>query len=268
MSEDREGTVGTRPRAAAGPSGARALPALVVFDHDGVLVDSIGSDFEACRRLFGEHGVELPVERWAREVCGNTDGYDALFALLPAAGTNPARVAGAGRARPDGCPPEGVPDRYLWTRLKALWKELQVPENVPLMPGVRELLTRLADRGVRLAVASSADRGWVLRWLGHYGLTELFDTLVCGDDVPHRKPAPDVYTEAARRLGVPAARCLAVEDSLTGVTAARAAGMRVAAVPTSYTRSLDYGVADAVLTGLFELSDELLHELFREDDHV
>ncbi|MGW7413567.1 HAD family hydrolase [Streptomyces sp. NPDC054863] len=222
------------------------VPDAVVFDHDGVLVDSVGPDLEACRRVFAEYGVDLPAERWAREVCGNTGGYEALFGLLPGA--------------PDPAP--------AYARLRELWRELLVPQNVPLMPGVRTLLDRLASRGVRLAVASSADRSWVSRMLGHHGLTAYFDTVVCGDDVARVKPAPDVYREALARLGVAPERAVAVEDSLTGVAAARAAGLRVVAVPTPYTVGLDHGAADTTVTGLDLLTDDLLHRTLREVSHV
>ncbi|NDZ81333.1 HAD family phosphatase [Streptomyces sp. SID10853] len=221
-------------------------PEAVVFDHDGVLVDSIGPDLEACRRLFAEYGVDLPAERWAREVCGNTGGYEALFGLLP-----------------------GTPDTArAHARLRELWRELLVPANVPLMPGVRTLLDRLAERGTRLAVASSADRSWVTRMLGHHGLTAFFDVVVCGDDVARVKPAPDVYRRALALLGVTPGRAVAVEDSLTGVAAARAAGLRVVAVPTPYTRGLDHGAAHTLVTGLGLLTDDLLHRTLQEGSHV
>ncbi|GAA2557249.1 HAD family hydrolase [Streptomyces levis] len=255
----------------AATSGARAtLPEAVLFDHDGVLVDSVGPDFQACLRLFREHGVELPVERWAREVCGNTDGYSALFGLLSGSVAEGVRTA-SGPAVPPGsgsCAPGVADTAALRARLEGLWQELLVPANVSLMPGVRELLTRLRGHGIRLAVASSADRRWVMRWLTHYELADLFDAVVGGDEVARKKPAPDVYLEALSRLGASPGRALAVEDSLTGVAAARAAGLRVVAVPTRYTRSLDYAAADVTVTGLPLLTDALLDRICREDAHV
>jgi beta-phosphoglucomutase-like phosphatase (HAD superfamily) len=86
--------------------------------------------------------------------------------------------------------------------------------------------------------------------------------------VERRKPAPDAYLEAVRRLGLPAARCAAVEDSLTGVAAASAAGLRVVAVPTALTRTLDYSAADLVVAGHPDISTELLGRLFEEGHHV
>lgn len=206
-------------------SGVRA----VVLDLDGTLIDTVTADFRACSALFAEQGRELPKEWWAREVCGDADGYPRLFALL----------AGEQEA--------------LRGRLTELWDVHFVPEHIRLLPGVRPALTRLRESGRPLAVASSSDGEWVRRWLDHYRIGHFFAAVVSGDQVPRRKPDPAVHLRAAAELGVPPGECLAVEDSTVGVTAARAAGMRVAAVPTPYTAGCDYSAADVVLPSLAAL---------------
>lgn len=103
--------------------------------------------------------------------------------------------------------------------------------EVPLKPGVVELLDFLHARGLPLAVATSSSRVSATRNLGRAGLLDRFRALVTRDDVVHAKPAPDIYLEAARRLGVPAERCLAFEDSNAGLTAAHAAGTMAMMVP-------------------------------------
>lgn len=103
--------------------------------------------------------------------------------------------------------------------------------HIPVKPGVVELLDFLAGRGLPLAVATSAGRATAERHLGRAGLLGRFKAVATRDDVAHAKPEPDVYLEAARRLGVPPAHCLAFEDSNVGLTAAHAAGTMAFFVP-------------------------------------
>jgi HAD superfamily hydrolase (TIGR01509 family) len=103
--------------------------------------------------------------------------------------------------------------------------------GIPLKPGVVELLDFLADRGLPLAVATSSERRTAERHLSHAGLLDRFTALVTRDDVEHPKPHPDIYLEAARRLGAAPQRCLAFEDSNIGLEAAHAAGAMAFMVP-------------------------------------
>ncbi|GAA4931261.1 HAD family hydrolase [Streptomyces coeruleoprunus] len=216
------------------PGGARAARRAheaVVFDLDGTLMDSVQPDFLACTALFAEYGARLPRDVWAREVCGRPEGYPRLFALL--------RRAGAAAS-----------DERLRSRLAELWNVFMTPAHIRLLPGVPEVLERSREAGLRLAVASSSERRWVRRWLRHFALDHHFDAVITGDDVERRKPAPDAYLRAAAALGAAPARCVAVEDSLTGIAAARSAGLTVVAVPTALTRDLDHGAAHLVVRDL------------------
>ena len=103
--------------------------------------------------------------------------------------------------------------------------------KVPVKPGAAELLAFLGERGLPLAVATSSSRRTAERHLGQAGLLGHFRALATRDDVLRGKPHPDLYLEAARRLGVPPGRCLALEDSNNGLTAAHAAGMISVMVP-------------------------------------
>ncbi|MBS0522539.1 MAG: HAD family phosphatase [Proteobacteria bacterium] len=124
----------------------------------------------------------------------------------------------------------------------------QMSEGVPLKAGVVELLDYLAAQGLPLAVATSARRSTAERNLGRASLLRRFAALATRDDVERTKPAPDLYLEAARRLGVAPRHCVAVEDSSVGILAAHAAGMRVVMVvdilpPTDEARARCFHVA-------------------------
>lgn len=104
-------------------------------------------------------------------------------------------------------------------------------ERMPIKPGVVELLDFLADRALPLAIATSANRETAERNLGRAGLLDRFQVVSTRDDVERAKPAPDIYLEAARRLCVAPAHCVAFEDSSIGIIAAHAAGMRAVMIP-------------------------------------
>ncbi len=128
-------------------------------------------------------------------------------------------------------------------------------EHLPLLPGAVEAVQRVAARWP-LAVASSSNRPLIDLVLELSGLAPLFQATVSSEEVPRGKPAPDVYLEAARRLGVEPERAAAIEDSQAGIGSARAAGMRVVAIPNRSFRPSDEALAaaDVVLDSLDELT--------------
>ncbi|MFB6980787.1 HAD family hydrolase [Streptomyces scopuliridis] len=236
------------------PGGREAQPfAAAIFDFDGVVIDSIGPDRLACEALFREYGERLPVTWWAARVCGRPDGYEQLF----------NRIIVLASSRHRAVPVAPTPDS-LRQRLAQLWAEYLTESHIRLLPAVQELLATLHAADLRLAVASASNRSWVSRWLHHYDLARYFGTIVTSDDVRHRKPHPEVYHEAMRRLGVRPDGCVAFEDSLAGITAARAAGATVVAVPTDSTRFLDHSAADAVVDDLSAVSLDWLAGIGRE----
>ncbi len=126
------------------------------------------------------------------------------------------------------------------------------------MPGAVDAVRRLEAKGLRLAVASSSNRELIDAVLARLEVTDSFEVTVSSEEVARGKPAPDVYLEAARRLGVEPARCMAVEDSASGIRAAHAAGMRVVAYPNRhYPPSADVlALAHAVVLSLVDVTRE------------
>jgi HAD superfamily hydrolase (TIGR01509 family) len=205
----------------------------VIFDMDGVLVDSEPIIRAAAIRALAEFGVAARPED---------------FEPFVGAGEN-RFVGGVAELHGKTFVPEMKRRTYDWY-LKLL------PSMGKAFPGGKELLELLHNKGVPCAVASSADRVKV-----EANLTQvlgvplgLFAAIVMGEDVKRLKPYPDIFLEAARRLGVPPAACCVIEDAVNGVQAAKAAGMRCVAVTTSFPAEAFVAAADVVRPVIGEIA--------------
>ena len=128
-------------------------------------------------------------------------------------------------------------------------------DRIGLFPNVKEVLEQLRQMNLHLALATSSVSASARPFLARHQLTEFFDVIVTGEEVERGKPAPDIYLSAADQLGIPADACLVVEDALPGIAAAKAANMRVAAIPDRrFVDPVEYEKqADHVLSSLKEL---------------
>jgi HAD superfamily hydrolase (TIGR01509 family) len=212
----------------------------LIFDFDGLLVDTETPAFESWRTLYAEHGHELALDLW-QGALGTRHGFDALVHLT-------------------GLLDQPIDRAMILTRRLELKRALSAEQ--PLLPGARELLGQAHALGLPCAVASSSDRPWVEGWLRRHGVFAAFECVRTAEDVAMTKPAPDLFLSAAACLGVPPADCLVFEDSPNGILAARAAGMRCVAVPGAITRQLTLPPADLVLASLDALPlAEILNRL-------
>jgi HAD superfamily hydrolase (TIGR01509 family) len=198
-----------------------------IFDMDGTLIDSEAVYIAGMQEAAETLGLALPLELCHAMVGVPRDGCNVL--LLNHYG-------------PDF-------DLQVFRGHYSNSVERRMKERVPVKPGVVELLDFLAARGLPLAIATSALRATAERNLGRAGLLDRFAVLTARDEVEHPKPAPDLYLEAARRLGVAPGACVAFEDSSIGVIAAHAAGMRTVMVPdilppTDEARAKSFHVAE------------------------
>jgi HAD superfamily hydrolase (TIGR01509 family) len=209
----------------------------VIFDMDGVLIDS--------EQIWDEVREELARER------GGRWHLRAQADMMGMSSTEWSRYMHDVIGLPE--PPEEI-NKEVVRRLLARYKE-----SLPLLPGAVEAVERLAKRWP-LGLASSSNREVIDAVLEQAEIAHLFRATVSSEDVEHGKPAPDVYLEAARRLGVDPTSCAAIEDSQNGIRSARAAGMRVIAIPNPhYPPSEDtLALADVVLKSLDELTPEVV----------
>lgn len=207
----------------------------ILFDNDGVLVDTEALYFRANREALATVGVDLDeptyVQYFLREGLG-------AWHLAEARGITPEGIV-ALRAERDR--------RYF-----------QLVEEAELViPGVRELLPRLAAR-FRMAIVTSSEPGPFARTHARTGLLPHFELVLTRVDYTNAKPDPEPYLAAVARLGLPPARCLVIEDSERGLRAAKAAGLACWVVPWGLTVSGDFRTADAVLPDLAAAAARLL----------
>ena len=205
----------------------------VVFDLDGIIVDSEHVWDEVRQQLAEERGG-----RWNEHASRDMMGMSS-----PEWSRYMHDVIGLAE------PPEEI-NAEVVRRLEAVYRE-----RLPLIPGAAEAVEQLAAR-LPLGLASSSNRELIDFVLEVSGLAGHFTATVSSEEVARGKPAPDVYLEAARRLDVRPERCAAVEDSEAGIRSAKAAGMRVLAVPNPHFPPADDALAEAdvVLASIAELT--------------
>lgn len=209
----------------------------LVFDFDGLILDTETPEFRAWQEVFAAYGTTLTTADWAHVIGSMDHGWDAAAEITRRTGQSVDR-----------------------DELRATWKARQVELLAleTIRPGVLELLKEAKLRGLGLAVASSSPRWWVEGNLTRLGIFDSFDAVCTGDEVARTKPDPAVYLLAVSRLAVSPDTALALEDSPNGAVAARAAGLRCVIVPNDVSRHLDLSAADAVLPSLEQLDLDAL----------
>ena len=188
----------------------------LIFDFDGLLIDSESPLLEIWQEIYREYGCELSMDQW-QHALGTFGGFDPYADILARTGKGPNRAT----LQPT------IRERHF-----------ELCASMPLMPGVADVFEEARAAGLKTAVASSSAVDWVGPFLRQHGLDMLLDAICTRDDVKQVKPAPDLFLLAAARMRVEPARCVVFEDSPNGLRAAHAAGMWAIAVPNALTRPL------------------------------
>jgi beta-phosphoglucomutase len=210
----------------------------VIFDVDGVLVDSYRAHFTSWRQLYGELGIDYSEAAFAGDF-GRTS-RDILCRSLGAE-TSDARI------------------RQLDQRKESLFREL-LRADFPAMDGAVELIEALAADDFAIAVGSSGPPENIALTLEKLGCVDKVTAIVTGADVKRGKPDPQVFQLAAERLGMPAASCTVIEDAVHGIEAARRAGMTSIALTGTATRQ-QLAAADLAVDSLRELRPAIIRAL-------
>jgi HAD superfamily hydrolase (TIGR01509 family) len=200
----------------------------LVFDFDGLILDTETCEFTSVQEEFEVHGVELPMDEWL-EIVGRGDNRHWCDWLEEVVG-------------------EPV-DRDVVIERRRVRHHALIAEQV-LRPGVLDLLDEARRARVAVTVASSSPRAWVEGHLRRLGIREHFHAVRCVEDVAHAKPAPDLFLAALEAVGVVPSQAIAFEDSHNGSRAAKAAGIYTVVVPNDLTRQQTFDHVDLVLDSL------------------
>ena len=195
------------------PSSIRAL----IFDFDGLIIDSESTDFITWQEVYRSYGLELTFEQWAKGVGSSIDLHDPYAELVVASGHRADREQ---------------------VRQVQLRRWVELTSQQPLLPGVSETIRQGRQMGLKLAIASSARRVWIDGHLSRFGLAAAFDCICTSEDVKHTKPEPDLYLAALRKLDITADQAVVFEDSANGIMAAKRAGIFAVAVPNPMTQRM------------------------------
>lgn len=214
----------------------------LIFDFDGLIIDTELPDYESWQAVYERYGKLLPIEKWG-QIVGGTGGsdFDPHSYLEELTG-------------------QALEREEIWLSRRKQYLE-QVDQQ-PILPGVLERMAEAEGMGIRLGLASSSPANWVHGHLKRLELLERFQIIKTADDVAKTKPDPELYRLALADLGVKADEALVFEDSPNGVLAARAAGIAAVAIPNAITAQLHFEQASLRLDSMGDYSlVELIEKL-------
>jgi HAD superfamily hydrolase (TIGR01509 family) len=214
----------------------------ILFDWDGVIIDSSRQHETSWERLAEEQGNPLPADHFVR---GFGKKNEVIIPGILGWTDDPVEI------------------HRLSLRKEALYREVVVEQGVAALPGVHEFLLRLKSAGIRSCVGSSTHRENIDTIIGVLGFEELFDDIVTAEDVTAGKPHPDVFLKAAGKIAREPHHCIVFEDAKAGIEAGRAGGMKVIGVATTHDYKTLRPLVDRVVDRLDELKIGDLLNLFR-----
>jgi putative hydrolase of the HAD superfamily len=206
----------------------------IVFDFDGTLMDTESCAYETFSGIYAEYGQELALDAWAVGI-GTHGAFDPYADLEKLVGRSLDR--------------EEVKARFEASQASKI-------AQVTLRPGVLDRLEEARRLGLLIGLASSSDRAWIERHLEQQGIRYYFEVIRSSDDVEVVKPDPALYRLAVEALGVRADEAIAIEDSVNGLRAAKAAGLYSLVVPNPVTAKMDFSLADLIVDSLEDRSFE------------
>ena len=204
----------------------------IIFDFDGLIIDTEMPGCNAWAELFNQHGFSFTIEDWKKAIGTGPTAYDPANHLsqLTNGQLNAQEIQELSLSR---------------TR--------ELIELQSLLPGVLDFIIAAERLGLPMAVASSSNREWVEGYLSKLGIRKFFKVVCTSDDVANVKPDPELFLLAAKKLGVAPSEAIIFEDSPSGIRAAKAAGILCIAIPNDITKSMDLSLAFKIVDSFLDL---------------
>jgi HAD superfamily hydrolase (TIGR01509 family) len=203
----------------------------IIFDFDGLILDTETHEYEVLNEIFKEHQCELPLDLWGKLI-GTITTFNPYTYLEEQTKTT-------------------LDHNELVKQQKERFSQRIIQENA--RPGVTDYLDAAKTLGLKIGLASSSNYEWVSSHLKRLDLLDRFECIRTSDHVEHVKPDPSLYLEAAKCLGVKPEECIAFEDSANGALAAKRAGMKCVTVPNTVTKGLDFCEVDHSLESMAQM---------------
>lgn len=211
----------------------------ILFDMDGVIVDSEPLHFEAHKKALEHFGIEMTLEDYIKH--GVASGDDHIYEKM-------SEKSG-----------KTIDKKEISAIKKQFYREI-FDEKGKLIPGILEALQDFS-KGYKLALVSSGTMNAIEYVLEKLNIKNYFSLIVCGEDVERVKPFPDLYLKAIELLNIKRENCIAIEDSATGISAAKEAGLKCIAIPNEFTKNQDLSRADIIMENIKEIDKNILNNL-------
>lgn len=201
----------------------------LIFDFDGLVLDTEQSVFQSWQEIYNEHQANLPLEEWVVCIGGASELFDVYGYLEQQVGQPLQRDEIARKHRK---------------------RHIELVAQLPLLPGVADYISEARRMGLKIGMASSSSRSWVTGHLERLGILQYFDFIKCGDEVRQKKPSPELYLAVLAGLEVSNKEAIVLEDSANGVLAAKRAGIFCVAIPNIITQQLSFDHANMRLVSM------------------
>lgn len=213
----------------------------VIFDFDGLILDTERSVFQSWQEIYEEHQAQLPLEEWVVCIGGASELFDVYGYLEQQIGR---------------------PIKRDEIAIKQRQRHIEMVKQMPLLPGVADYIAEAKRLGLKIGMASSSSRAWVTGHLERLGLLHYFDFIKCGDEVRHKKPSPELYLAVLEGLGISNKEAIVFEDSANGILAANRAGIFCVAIPNVITSQVSLDHANMHLVSMAHMPLEtLIHQV-------